>query len=72
MVASVTGYTPTWISKIVWRYNDHGVAGLGDRRQETRARTLCWTTPSRKGCVPRLPSRHPIGACGPGARSPNG
>ncbi len=31
-VASVTGYSPTWISKIVWRYNDHGVAGLGDRR----------------------------------------
>jgi len=24
-VASVTGYSPTWISKIVWRYNDHGI-----------------------------------------------
>jgi len=33
-VASVTGYSPTWISKIVWRYNDHGVAGLGDRRHD--------------------------------------
>ncbi len=29
----MTGYWPTWISKIVWRYNDYGVAGLGDRRQ---------------------------------------
>ena len=34
MVASVTGYSPTWISTIVWRYNDHGVAGLGDRRHD--------------------------------------
>ncbi len=32
-VASVTGYSPGWISKIVWRYNDHGRAGLGDRRR---------------------------------------
>src|SRR3954464_10122745 len=29
-VAEVTGYTPT--SKILWRYNDHGLAGLGDGR----------------------------------------
>lgn len=34
MVASVTGYSPTWISKIVWRDNDHGPAGLGDRRHD--------------------------------------
>jgi len=34
MVASVTGYSPTWISPIVWRYNDHGVEGLGDRRHD--------------------------------------
>ncbi len=33
-VASVTGYSPTWISTIVWRYNDHGVEGLGDRRHD--------------------------------------
>src|SRR5688572_14269244 len=31
-VAEVTGYTPTWVSKILWRYNDHGLAGLGDGR----------------------------------------
>ena len=31
-VAAVTGYTPTWVSKILWRYNDHGLAGLGDGR----------------------------------------
>ena len=29
-VAEVTGYTPT--SKILWRYTDHGLAGLGDGR----------------------------------------
>ncbi len=29
-VAEVTGYTPT--SKILWRYNDHGLARLGDGR----------------------------------------
>ncbi len=34
MVASVTGYSPTWISTIVWRYNDHGLAELGDRRHD--------------------------------------
>ena len=31
-VAEVTGYTPTWVSKILWRYNDHGLVGLGDGR----------------------------------------
>ena len=33
-VAEVTGYTPT--SKILWRYNDHGLAGLGDGRLDNR------------------------------------
>jgi transposase len=33
-VAAVTGYSPTWISEITWRYNDHGVEGLGDRRHD--------------------------------------
>jgi hypothetical protein len=31
-VAEVTGYSST--SKILWRYNDHGLAGLGDGRQD--------------------------------------
>src|ERR671927_497265 len=31
-VAAVTGYSRSWISEITWRYNDHGVEGLGDRR----------------------------------------
>jgi transposase len=31
-VAEVTGYSSTWVSKILWRYNDHGLAGLGDGR----------------------------------------
>jgi transposase len=35
-VASVTGYSPTWVSTIVWRYNDHGVDGLGDRRHDNQ------------------------------------
>ena len=35
-VAEVTGYTPTWVSKILWRYNDHGLAGLGDGRRRAR------------------------------------
>jgi hypothetical protein len=29
-VAAVTGYSA--VSKILWRYNDHGLAGLGDGR----------------------------------------
>jgi transposase len=33
-VAEVTGYSSVWISKILWRYNDHGLAGLGDGRQD--------------------------------------
>ncbi len=32
-VASVTGYSARWISTILWRYNDYGVDGLGDQRQ---------------------------------------
>ena len=32
-VAEVTGYTPRWISVLVGRYNEAGVAGLGDQRQ---------------------------------------
>ena len=31
-VAAVTGYSSVWVSKILWRYNDHGLAGLGDGR----------------------------------------
>jgi hypothetical protein len=31
-VAAVTGYSSTWVSTILWRYNDHGLAGLGDGR----------------------------------------
>ncbi len=33
-VASVTGYSPSWISTILWRYNDCGVGGLGDGRND--------------------------------------
>jgi len=33
-VAEVTGYSATWVSKILWRYNDRGLAGLGDGRQD--------------------------------------
>lgn len=33
-VAEVTGYSQTWVSKILWRYNDHGLDGLGDRRHD--------------------------------------
>jgi hypothetical protein len=33
-VATVTGYSPSWISTIVWRDNDHAIAGLGDRRHD--------------------------------------
>jgi transposase len=32
-VACVTGYSARWISTILWRYNDYGVDGLGDQRQ---------------------------------------
>jgi transposase len=31
-VAEVTGYSSVWVSKILWRYNDHSLAGLGDGR----------------------------------------
>jgi transposase len=31
-VAAVTGYTANWVRTIAQRYNNHGPAGLGDRR----------------------------------------
>ncbi len=31
-VCEVTGYSPGWVRKIVRRYNERGVEGLGDRR----------------------------------------
>jgi transposase len=31
-VAAVTGYTASWVRAIAQRYNQHGPAGLGDRR----------------------------------------
>jgi transposase len=38
VVASVTGYSPSWISKILWRYNDFGLdfglQALGDGRSD--------------------------------------
>src|SRR3954466_8745146 len=30
--AEVTGYTPTWVSKILWGYHAQGLAGLADGR----------------------------------------
>jgi transposase len=33
-VAEITGYSPNWVSEILWRYNDHGVEGLGDGRHD--------------------------------------
>jgi transposase len=33
-VAAVTGYSRSRVSEITWRYNDHGIAGLGDRRHD--------------------------------------
>lgn len=33
-VAAITGYSQTWISKLLWRYNDFGLDGLGDHRQD--------------------------------------
>ena len=38
-VAEVTGYSSVWISKILWRYNDHGLEGLGDGRQDNPGAT---------------------------------
>jgi transposase len=38
-VAAITGYSRSWISEITWRYNDHGVAGLGDRRHDNPGAT---------------------------------
>jgi transposase len=31
-VAAVTGYTANWVRAVAQRYNQHGLAGLGDRR----------------------------------------
>lgn len=31
-VARLTGYTDTWVRTVIHRYNDHGPAGLVDRR----------------------------------------
>jgi hypothetical protein len=31
-VAAVTGSSSTWVSKVPWRSNDHGLGGLGDGR----------------------------------------
>ncbi len=33
-VASVTGYSPSWISTILWRDHDFGLEGLGDGRMD--------------------------------------
>ena len=38
-VAEITGYTATWVSKLLWRYNDHGLAGLGDGRLDNPGAT---------------------------------
>ena len=38
-VAEVTGYSQNWVSKILWRYNDHGLDGLGDRRHDNPGAT---------------------------------
>lgn len=40
-VAAVTGYSGRWLAEIVHRYNEEGLAGLGDRRaRNTGAKPL--------------------------------
>src|SRR4029078_6584879 len=40
-VAAVTGYSAKWVGEIARRYNNGGLAGLGDRRhQNARGRPL--------------------------------
>ena len=58
-VAEVTGYTPTWVSKILWRYNDHGLAGLGDGRLDnppSSGPTPCSATSRPVWPAPSTPS----------------
>jgi transposase len=44
-VASVTGYSITWVRTIVGRYNEDGPAGIGDRRH---------SNPGRRGALSAL------------------
>src|SRR3954462_7845675 len=64
-VAEVTGYTPT--SKILWRYNDHGLAGLGDGRLDNPGAAPLLETRSRwRSCATWSASRRLM--AGSGAR----
>src|SRR3954447_579707 len=66
-VAEVTGYTPT--STILWRYNDHGLAGLGDGRLDNPgAAPLLDEVHRWRSCATWSASRRPTAGCGPGAR----
>ena len=33
-MAAVTGYSSTWVSTVLGRYNDPGLEGLGDGRRD--------------------------------------
>src|SRR5688572_16417640 len=63
-VAEVTGYTPT--SKILWRYNDHGLAGLGDGRLDNPGAAPL-LDPAQWGALRDVVSEPPPDG-GPGAR----
>jgi hypothetical protein len=61
-VAEVTGYSS--VSKILWRYNDHGLAGLGAWTIPVPPR--CLTRPRWRSCATWSASRRPT--AGSGAR----
>src|SRR5690349_24807867 len=58
-VAAVTGYSSVWVSTILWRYNDHGLAGLATAGWTIPVPPRCLSRPRWRRCATWSASRRP-------------
>jgi transposase len=68
-VAAVAGYTVNWVRRLAQRYNRHGPAGLGDRRQRNPGRTGLLSMAPREALVAALAPPPPDGGVWTGPKA---
>jgi transposase len=67
-VSEVTGYSLPWIRTLVKRYNQQGIAGVGDRRKENRGATPLLDLQQKKLLLEALQQPPPDGGAWNGAK----
>jgi transposase len=68
-VAAVTGYTANWVRTVAQRYNQHGPAGLGDRRHRNPGAAGLLSAPQRAALAAALAQPPPDGGVWTGPKA---